>query len=77
MIDPILLEEILRSERQNRYQQYENYLNELDNPTDKSASAPVGKIQGKKVKQITTNDSSVSDVFNTFKKNNTNSVRAN
>lgn len=69
MIDPINEDELRQLGRIKQYQQYQNHLDELDKPDKKKDSTSTGEIQGKKVKKIESDISSVGKVFSNLKKN--------
>lgn len=65
MVDPISEEELKRSRRMKHYQQYQSHIDELKKP-DKTKSTPMGEMQGKKVKKITSEISPSREIFDKY-----------
>jgi hypothetical protein len=60
-MDPILDDELKQSRRMKLYQQYQEHLDQTDK---KDMSEPSGKMQGKKIKKITSDNPRIENVFN-------------
>ncbi len=54
MVDPISEEELKRGRRIKQYQQYQDHLDEMNKDT---SSSSIGDLQGKKVKNLTSDES--------------------
>lgn len=61
MVDPIE-EDVLSRKRLQRYQEYQNLMDEVDSQS-LTSSQPVGKIEGREVKTLTGVDSLIERVF--------------
>jgi len=67
-MDPITDDEIKRVRIMKQHQQYEAYLNQIDEMNEKNTVMPTGEMQGKKVKQIESGNSLVGNLFHSILK---------